>query len=1187
MGPSIFISYRRSDASGHAGRLYDSLVTRLPDAHVFMDVDTIAPGVDFRAAVAEAVEASDVLLAVIGPSWLEVTDHSGRRRLELDHDLVRIEIATALERGVRAIPILVGAAEPPTASRLPPSLAALSTRNAVLLRDPYWGRDVTALVDTLRKVSLAEERAGPGQDAQPPRRPVRRMVTVVHVRLETPAGLDPEVEHALVNRARAEFSEIAERYQGVVNEPEGDSIRIVMGAATLHEDDGLRGVRAAQNVVDACEHLEWGERHGVPTRVRAKAGLEAGAALIERSRGEFRLTGTVVRESERLSDAASPGEILLGPELRALLGPTVRAEAVENNDGSRLLEVVAGATPIPRHFGSPLVGRSGDAEALRWAFERAVSENACQLVTVLGSAGIGKTRLVAEEVRGLEERGQVLKGTCLPYGEGITFWAVAEIVKQFAGIGEQDGPETVRDRVIRSLAGAEQGELIAERLAAAVGFADAATSPEETFWAVRKLLEAAAAQRPTAVIFEDIHWAEPLLLDLIDDVAENSHGCPILLVCVARTELLEARPGWSGGKRNSTTISLDALSREDMHGMVASILQSDSVPDEVVETVARTAEGNPLFVEQMLALMIEENLLAEEDGEWFLKQAPDDVATPRSINALLSARVDGLPGSERETTCSASVVGRVFYTGAIEVMAPPQVRGGVKGDLTALAQKQLISPAGSTFAIDDTYEFVHILLRDVAYELLPKNDRSVLHATFADWITRFAGERMAEYEEIVGYHLEAAYRYRIELGTASQADLATGASAGRHLVAAGRRALVREDVAAAAGLLSRAVRLLDRQSQDRIDAMLLLLDALLEEGDLTAAEEVVHDASEVIEGLGDDRLEARLLIAQCFLQSHRGDLEASPALFDSVHDAIRAFSVAEDHQGAAQAHLLLADMRMDAGVFGKAINNLEMAIREARDAAGAREGSRARSWLASALFWGPTPAADAIERCEEIRRDAGGSPAPEAKVKLILAGLYGMQGQFAKARSVFADSASVLEELGLNVSLATGRQISGMIETLAGDPIAAERELRLGLDALREMQQHGFAVGAAVFLTRTLLDQGKQEEAGELLEFAAATASPEDVVAVAHCGLLGARLQAARGEAQTAVRDATIAVQQLEVMDDLRTRADSLTDLSRVQRAAGEEGGAIESIRLACELYRGKGVVPAAERWETVLARTA
>jgi tetratricopeptide (TPR) repeat protein len=553
---------------------------------------------------------------------------------------------------------------------------------------------------------------------------------------------------------------------------------------------------------------------------------------------------------------------------------------------------------------------------------------------------------------------------------------------------------------------------------------------------------------------------------------------------------------------------------------------------------------------------------------------------------LLTARVDGLPPSQRDTICRASVAGREFYTGAVQSLAPPQVRGDVEGDLAALGQKQLIRPGGSTFDIDDTFEFVHILMRDAAYELLPKGERSLLHVAFADWLTRLAGDREAEYTEVIGYHLEAAYRYRVELGTVSTIDVQTAATAGRHLAAAGRRALLREDVVAAAGLLSRATRLLESGSPEWIDAMLSLLDALLDRGDLDAAKEVALDAAELSKAMGNERLEARLRIAQSFLESHAGSLRGSAPLFDAVRDDIRLFSACDDHEGAARAHLLLADLKMDAGVFGEAVKDLEIAIREARDAAGAREESRARSWLASALFWGPTPASDAIERCEEIRREAGGSPALEAKVKLILAGLYGMQGQFADARGVFAEGASVLEELGLNVSLATGRQISGMVEALAGDPIAAERELRLGLEALRDMQQDGFAVGAAVFLVRALLDQEKLGEAEELLEFASTAASPEDAIAVAHCRLLRDRLQAARGDAETAIEDAVSAIEELEAMDDLRTRADSLIDLSMVQRAVGREHGAIESIRLACELYLRKGVIPAAERWEKVLVKT-
>ncbi|MGQ0670118.1 MAG: ATP-binding protein, partial [Actinomycetota bacterium] len=557
---------------------------------------------------------------------------------------------------------------------------------------------------------------------------------------------------------------------------------------------------------------DWG------VEIAIRTGVNTGRVVAgDPAAGQNLVTGDAVNVAARLEQAAEPGEILIGAETFGLVRDAVTVEAVsdlplkgkaEAVPAFRLVEVAPGAPAHARRLDSPLVGRERERTLLEQAFERAISDRACHLFTVLGPAGVGKSRLVEEFLRKLGDGATVLRGRCLSYGEGITFWPVAEVVNGLADLSDLDPPEEVRRKIAVLLEEEEHAPLVAERVAQVLGLADAAAVPEETFWSIRKLLEAGARARPLVLLFDDVHWAEPTFLDLVEHIADWSRESPILLVCLSRAELLDHRPGWGGGKVNATSILLEPLTEDECASLIANLLGEVVLSGEARARITGAAEGNPLFVEEMLSMLIDDGLLRREDGRWVGAGDLSDVTVPPSIQAILAARLDRLSPEERAVIERASVVGKVFYRGAIQELSPEEERPGVGSHLMTLARKDLIRPDRSDLAGEDAFRFRHLLIRDAAYESMPKETRADLHERLAGWLERATGEHRTEFEEIVGYHLEQAYRYRSELGPVDDRDRALGARAAARLAAAGGRAHGRGDISATVKLLSRATEVL-------------------------------------------------------------------------------------------------------------------------------------------------------------------------------------------------------------------------------------------------------------------------------------------------------------------------------------------------------------------------------------------
>ncbi|HKF79248.1 MAG TPA: adenylate/guanylate cyclase domain-containing protein [Thermoleophilaceae bacterium] len=693
--------------------------------------------------------------------------------------------------------------------------------------------------------------------ATPSRQEVRKVVTIVFCDLSgsTSLGerLDPESVRQMINRYFKAMSDALERHGGTVEKFIGDAVMAVFGIPTVREDDALRAVRAAAEMRTALEELneQLQARWGVQLRVRT--GVNTGEVIAgDPSRGHGFATGDAVNVAARFEQAAGAGEILIGEQTFQLVRDAVRVEAVAPLDlkgksdpvpAFRLIEVAdhAGLGGRPS---LPLVGRERELALLREAFERTILERTCELVTVVGPAGIGKSRLTKEFTDTLGGAATIVVGRCLSYGDGLTFWPLREVVEGLAGTDDRESSEEAQSKIARLLPEGDDKATIVERVGGAVGLSDAAAYPTETAWAVRKLLEAAAAQQPLVVLFEDLHWAEPTFLELVKYLAGTIRGVPILIVAIARPELLDASPDFAGALAGASRMELQPLSGDESRALIEHLIGDATAASELSQRVFTAGGGNPLFVEELVRMLADERQLKGDEASSSWAHELSTLSVPPTIHALLAARLERLDPAERAVVEAAAVVGGSFGGGAVFELGGDDDRSELDRHLRALVGKDLIQPDGGRFAGEPTFSFKHMLLRDVAYRGILKEVRADIHARFADWLEGAAGERASEYEEMLGYHLERAYRYRTELGPIDQLGRELATRAAGRLGTSGRRALARGDIPPAVNLLERAVSLLPDDDPTRRDLTLKLGIALAETGQLTRADVLLHDRIE-------------------------------------------------------------------------------------------------------------------------------------------------------------------------------------------------------------------------------------------------------------------------------------------------------------------------------------------------------
>jgi len=900
----------------------------------------------------------------------------------------------------------------------------------------------------------------------------RKTVTVVFCDIAnyTPLGetLDPEVLRNVMEQYFYAVRRELERHGGTVEKFIGDAAMAVFGIPVVRDDDALRAVRAAIDMRTALGGLnrELEETHGV--RLAIRTGINTGEVVAgDPSDRQSFATGTAVATAQRLEAAARSGEILLGDSTYRLVSNAVVVEPMDplTLKGKaqpvaawRLLAVVEGAPPFPRRLDVPMVGRESQLAALEGELEAAMRERRCRLATIVGPAGIGKSRLGNELFSLTRARATTVVGRCLAYGDGITYWPLRGIVLSATGSLKRSG-------IAEFLAGAEDADRVAERLASAVGTEEVAPGGEETFWAVRRFLEHLAHDGPVIVAIDELQWAEPTFLDLLEYLVGWTADAPILLVGLARPELLEERPTWT--TTSARLIVLGPLSSAESTQLVGA-LGGQALDAEERRRILESAEGNPLFVEQMLALAVEEDSREQ---------------IPPSIQALLAARLDRLSASERDVMERAAVIGREFTAGAVAWLAGEEP---VSSTLLALVRRDLIEPERSLIPGDDGFRFRHILIRDAAYMGVSKESRGQLHERYGDWLERAA----PDLDEIVGYHLEQAFRYRQELG---QADTAVAVRAGERLGRAGRRAVARGDLPAAVTLLSRAAALLPDSHGERRELLLLLGTPLIRTGDFARAENVLNDALDAARAADDKRLELRTLIERELFRSFTREEESVDDIVAVTDHAIPLLEELGDDLGLAKAWWLKSEVHVHACRWRARAENLERALEYARAAGERSEQSTLASQLAVALYCGPTPVDEAIERCESLLAELPEDRSLRASVTASIAGLRAMQGEFDEARRLQSVARALYEELGHRFRIATRSLIPAEIETLAGRSDEATAILQWAFGELEEMGASSVMSTVAAFLADALATEGAVADAIRFSEISEQHAAGLDV----------------------------------------------------------------------------------------------
>ena len=961
----------------------------------------------------------------------------------------------------------------------------------------------------------------------------RKVVTVLFCDLVGSTALgestDPEALRARMRRYFEDLRAIIERHGGSVEKFVGDAVMAVFGIPVSYEDDALRAVRAAAEMRVAIAE------HGLQARI----GVNTGEVVVG-GEGETLVTGDAVNVAARLEQAADSGEILIGDATRLLVRDAVLVEAVgplalkgkaDPVEAYRLVEVV-GDEPLARRLETPLVGRERERQRLWRDYEDAVADGACRLFTLLGPAGIGKSRLVADFVERVADTADVLRGRCLHYGEGITYWPLVEM---FSPIGID--PEDV-----------------------------VASTPQETRVAFRRLLEERASERPQVVVVDDLQWAEPVFVDLVEHVADLSRGAPILLLCIARTELLESRPDWGGGKLNATSLLLEPLAEREREELIDTLLGQTSLDLGMRDRIVDASAGYPLYVEEMLAMVRE--------------RGGDKVAVPPTIQALLQARIDSLPSDIRVVLERAAIEGELFQREAVAALVP-EAHGDLDAQLANLVRKELIRTERGRVSGEDTYRFRHILVREVVYGSMPKALRAELHEGFAHWLERAEVETTFERDEILGFHLEQALVLRRELG-ADDPELAGRARA--RLFVAGQNALGRADLPAATSLLQRAVDLGgDGSDGTQVKAMLALGQVLVRRGELERANDLLMSVIEAARAIGDVGVLAQARLGYNSLQT-RVDSDASvEAELEEAMEIAASLEGSRELAALVTVHLEIGTCKFQLGRAGEGEDDLARAVDIALttgDDALLRDTMAARLRPAG---WGPMPAPHGIALVEELLASDYANASLRAQALHILSLFRAMRGEFEPSRRAAEDAWNLIEEFDLRLVRGIYSGDVGCAELIARDLDRAEFVLRRGHDALLEMGDVGVRSTVDGVLSDVLFLKGRHDEALELADESRAIAAPDDLDSQPRWRAARARVLASRGAIDEALELLGEAVELVAQIDFLELKGYVYDVLGEALVQAGRQEDAAAAVQQAVVFYERKGNVVSAGRSSSVL----
>ena len=989
----------------------------------------------------------------------------------------------------------------------------------------------------------------------------RKVVTVVFTDVadSTALGerLDPESLRRVMWRYFDTMQATLDRYGGTVEKFIGDAIVAVFGVPVVHEDDALRAVRAAFEMRDALERVNEDLAREYGVRIATRTGVNTGEVIVGDMAADQKLaTGDAVNVAARLEQAAQTGEVLIGQATYSLVRDAVAVETAAAVDAKgksqplvawRLLGLRPDVPAFARPIVTPFIGRHRELDELRNAFETAMRESSCQLATIVGPPGIGKSRLAREVMRSFEQEARVVVGRCVAYGEGITYLPLAEVVREVAGAD----PEPA---LMELLTNVERGPIATRLIMGAIGANDEPGSPEETAWAFRRLFETLAVARPLVVVVDDIHWAESALLDLLEYVLGFSSGAPILLLCLARPDVFDARPSWAAPRPRTSLVSLSPLSDDESGDLIEGLMDAGDLAPALCDRIIDAAEGNPLFVEQMLAMLADN------------PDAADDTV-PATIHALLAARIDRLEPGERAVLQRASVEGRLFHRGAVAELLAWRGADGLGAILLALSRKELLRPDRSLYEGDDGFRFNHVLIRDVAYGSMPKELRAGLHTRLASWLEAQANTQLTGQEEIVGYHLEQAYLVRAELGQANVEARAVALKGGHLLGRAGRRALDRGEFATAASLFERACRLLSVAPTERAALLSELGRALRGAGALEAADAALAEAIEEARRHHDEPSELRAELERAQIAFMRAP-PSPDALRDLARRAIAVFEPIDSDADLADAWQLMGIAELAARGRGARLQALQRARRHALASGDTRRQIEAWNELGGAMLFGRTPVDEVLAFLDEELAWAHERGLATVEADALLGGpyLYARLGHFDEARDRLERSKAICRELGIAYGLAEAHMAGAGMEMLAGNANAAERELR---DAIRVATNMGASRYVALYRTKiahVLIAQGRDDDALSELEEAEGIFGE-----TAYWKAARARVLARRGKTEEAVTLAREAVASLAGNDDITGHAEILVDFAEVLRAHGDLVGVAACSHRSSRAPRGEG----------------
>ncbi|MDH4112992.1 MAG: tetratricopeptide repeat protein [Actinomycetota bacterium] len=952
---------------------------------------------------------------------------------------------------------------------------------------------------------------------------VRKLATIVFCDLVGSTALAQGRDPEAVRRVQLRYFDGAraalERHGGTVEKFIGDAVMAVFGIPRAHEDDAVRASRAALEVRRVVESLGLSCRIGVNT-----GEVVAGS-------GDALVTGDAVNLASRLEHAAPTGEILLGEETLRLARGAVEVEGMPPLDlkgvealviAHRLVMARDPRVAVPRADEVEMVGRDAEMTTLLGSLDGVLDERRCRVVTVVGAPGLGKTRLLTEFVRATTAVVTAWTGRCLSYGDGMTFWPLREIFEQ-AGAG---------DVLARALALPAQAE---------------------TFRAIRVALEERARERPLVLVVEDIHWAEETLFDLISHLSLLTTDAPILVVCSARPELLDEREAWAEG--HGDVVELEGLGATESERLLR-MRDEKSTDPGVLHRIVERAEGNPLFLEEMLSVVNE------------TAGVPTESSIPTTIQAVLLARLERLSPQVARIAGVASVEGRAFHSAAVAELTPADSRLAVPADLAALARARLARAIGGAGPGEPDFEFRHQLIRDAAYSRLAKSDRAELHERFVRWLDAKAGPGI---DEIAGYHLEQAVTLRGELDPDDGELPRLADQAAERLWAVGARAFDRSDVGAAGNLLGRALSLLPADDPRRRRILPDLGAALSAAGDSARADDVLETAEREAQAAGDLALEGLAAIQRMQLRLLRDPVIGAPEARRVARRWIDVLGTSGNDRALGKAWFLLGTTDLYAARYRDMEASMHRALEHAERADDRHQQAAAMQWLSVGIRSGPVPAADGIARIGELLRLAPEGSEAEAGLLVNLGVLHGLEGSLLKAREHVQRGRGLFRELGMEVVWSVYAMELAEVEHYCGDPALAESELSRACARLEELGERDYLSTATAYLGRALLALDRDDEALERTRESEALATSDDMPSQVTFRTVRARVLARRGAHGDAERMSREALGLAETGDDPVLIAEALSDLAEVLSLAGKQAEARSCLRRALRLYRRKG----------------